>query len=79
LAHDVGADGLIIVVGSKNSSNTLRLTNLTTSLGVQTIQIDTVAELDLDFLRQFEKVGITSGASVPDDIVDELCGVIAGL
>jgi 4-hydroxy-3-methylbut-2-enyl diphosphate reductase len=77
LSNQVGKDGLIIVVGSKNSSNSVRLADLTRASGVQTLQVDGVSELDIDFVKGFEKVGITSGASVPEDIVQEIAAALA--
>ncbi|MDR1861796.1 MAG: 4-hydroxy-3-methylbut-2-enyl diphosphate reductase [Candidatus Ancillula sp.] len=79
LAKEVGEQGAIIVVGSKNSSNTQRLADLTRSLGVDTIQIDVVTELDLAQIKKYQRIGITSGASVPDYIVDEVLATLLPL
>ncbi|MDR0951228.1 MAG: 4-hydroxy-3-methylbut-2-enyl diphosphate reductase [Candidatus Ancillula sp.] len=66
---------LIIVVGSQNSSNTKRLAEKSIQQGFEVVQIDNCQELDID-LPRFEQIGITSGASVPEDLVQ---GVVAKL
>ena len=63
---------VIIICGSPNSSNSNRLRETGEKAGTQSYIIDTAEELDLEILRGKEKVGISSGASVPRVIVDEL-------
>lgn len=63
---------VIIVCGSPTSSNSNRLKETALLLGVESYIIDTVAELDLNWLIGKKKCGITSGASVPKSIVDDL-------
>ena len=63
---------VIIVCGSPTSSNSNRLRETSASLGVDSYIIDTVAELDLSWLDGKRKCGITSGASVPEKIVDDV-------
>lgn len=60
---------LIIVVGSKSSSNTNRLVDVARAQGVTAHRIDAVAEIDDDWLQGVTCVGVTSGASAPDDLV----------
>ncbi len=61
---------LIIVCGSPHSSNSNRLKETAEQLGVETYIIDTAAELDLAWVIGKSHVGISSGASVPQHIVD---------
>ena len=61
---------LIIVCGSPHSSNSNRLKETAEQLGVETYIIDTAAELDLAWVVGKSHVGISSGASVPQHIVD---------
>jgi 4-hydroxy-3-methylbut-2-enyl diphosphate reductase len=61
---------LIIVCGSPHSSNSNRLKETAEQLGVETYIIDTAAELDLTWVSGKSHVGISSGASVPQHIVD---------
>ena len=63
---------IIIVCGSPTSSNSNRLREMSESLGVDSYIIDTVAELDFSWLDNKRRCGITSGASVPKKIVDDV-------
>jgi len=60
---------VVIVVGSQNSSNTNRLRELAEKLGVTTYMIDSVAELDPDWLEGKMRIGLTAGASAPEVLV----------
>ncbi len=59
----------VIVVGSKNSSNTNRLREVAEKLGVPALMIDDVAELDPAWLEGKERIGLTAGASAPEVLV----------
>ncbi|MCA9405416.1 MAG: 4-hydroxy-3-methylbut-2-enyl diphosphate reductase [Candidatus Omnitrophica bacterium] len=63
---------IIIICGSPNSSNSNRLRETGEKAGCESYIIDTVGELDINLLKGKQKVGISSGASVPRIIVDEL-------
>ena len=68
---------LVIVVGSSNSSNSVRLVEVALEAGAKaSYRIDDVSEFDEAWLEGVENVSVTSGASVPDDLVD---GVLAFL
>ncbi|CAB4331240.1 unannotated protein [freshwater metagenome] len=68
---------LMIVVGSANSSNTVRLVDVSLENGAaRAIRVDSSAELDTSLLDDVITVGVTSGASVPEILVD---GVIEWL
>ena len=62
----------IIVVGSKNSSNSNRLKELAEKCGCKSILIDEFSDLDLEDLQKFENIGITAGASAPESRVMEI-------
>lgn len=65
--------GLMIVVGSANSSNSVRLVEVAREAGAATAhRVDGSAELDAGWLDGVEVVGVTSGASVPDDLVRDV-------
>ncbi len=64
---------LVLVVGSKNSSNSVRLTEISRNAGVNAVLIDDVSELPLAVLKGDETVLVTAGASAPEDLVAELC------
>ena len=59
---------LILVVGAKNSSNSNRLRDL----GVDTYLIETADDLDRKWFDNVESIGISSGASTPDELVKEV-------
>jgi len=60
---------LILVVGSKNSSNSNRLRELAERLGARAFLIDRADEVEKDWLRGIKTVGVTSGASAPEVLV----------
>ncbi|HSE07583.1 MAG TPA: 4-hydroxy-3-methylbut-2-enyl diphosphate reductase [Nocardioidaceae bacterium] len=68
---------LVIVVGSGNSSNSVRLVEVALEAGAKaSYRVDDATEIDEAWLDGVEKVSVTSGASVPDDLVE---GVLAFL
>ena len=63
---------LMLVVGSRGSANTKRLAELCASL-VKTYHIETAREIDPSWLtKKIGRVGITAGASTPDEVIDEV-------
>lgn len=65
---------LVIVVGSRNSSNSVRLTEIAENAGTRAVRIDDVRELDPAwFPRGDETVLLTAGASAPEDLVSAIC------
>jgi 4-hydroxy-3-methylbut-2-en-1-yl diphosphate reductase len=61
---------LVIVVGSANSSNSVRLVEVALEAGARAAyRIDNAAEIDPAWLDSVDSIGVTSGASVPDDLV----------
>ena len=62
----------IIVVGSKNSSNSNRLKELAEKCGCKSILIDEFSDLDLEDLQKVENIAITAGASAPESRVMEI-------
>jgi 4-hydroxy-3-methylbut-2-enyl diphosphate reductase len=63
---------LVLVIGSRNSSNSNRLVDVTRELGTASHLIDKAAEVKEEWLEGVETVGITSGASAPELLVTEL-------
>ncbi|MET7922646.1 4-hydroxy-3-methylbut-2-enyl diphosphate reductase [Streptomyces sp. NPDC005349] len=62
---------LVIVVGSKNSSNSIRMVEVALDAGAPSAHlVDFAAEIDEAWLEGVTTVGLTSGASVPDVLVD---------
>ncbi len=63
---------LVLVVGSRNSSNSVRLTEIAENVGTAARLIDDRSELDHRWFEDVDTVLITAGASAPDDLVNEL-------
>ncbi|MDX5507002.1 MAG: 4-hydroxy-3-methylbut-2-enyl diphosphate reductase [Wolbachia endosymbiont of Hylaeus sinuatus] len=63
---------MVLVVGSKNSSNSNRLLDLCTARGKRAYLIDNYSCVNKSWFQGVEKIGITAGASAPDILVDEL-------
>ena len=68
---------LILVVGAKNSSNSNRLRDLGEESGVDTYLIETADDLDRKWFDNVESIGISSGASTPDELVKEVINRIS--
>jgi 4-hydroxy-3-methylbut-2-enyl diphosphate reductase len=64
---------LVIVVGSKNSSNSIRMVEVALDAGAPAAHlVDFASEIDEAWLEGVTTVGLTSGASVPDVLVEEV-------
>ena len=70
LAGDVD---VMLVVGSKTSANTMELKHLLQSHNPNTIHIENAEQLDLGRFTGNETVGVASGLSTPEHIVEEIC------
>jgi 4-hydroxy-3-methylbut-2-enyl diphosphate reductase len=69
----LGEIDLLLVIGSRNSSNSNRLVDVARACGVPSHLIDDEAEIDEAWLDGIETVGITSGASAPERLVTRVC------
>ena len=67
---------LVLVIGAPNSSNCNRLREVAESEGVPAYLINGPAEMDYGWLAGVENVGITSGASTPERLVEEVIEAI---
>ena len=67
---------IILVIGSKNSSNSNRLREIAERSGVASYLIDRAGDVDLNWFKDKNSLGITSGASAPEHLVQELLGLI---
>ena len=63
---------MLLVVGSRNSSNSNRLREIGAEMGVPSFLIDDASALDPAWLEGIAAVGITAGASAPEELVQEL-------
>jgi 4-hydroxy-3-methylbut-2-enyl diphosphate reductase len=63
---------LLLVIGSRNSSNSVRLVEVARDCGTESHLIDTAAEIREEWLEGTRVVGISSGASAPENLVQDL-------
>ncbi len=63
---------LVLVIGSTNSSNSQRLVDVTRELGTESHLIDNASQVREEWLDGVETVGVTSGASAPEELVSQL-------
>jgi 4-hydroxy-3-methylbut-2-en-1-yl diphosphate reductase len=63
---------LILVVGSANSSNSRRLVEVAQSAGVSAYLIDDTENIQLSWIKNVRVIGLTAGASAPEDLVERV-------
>ena len=75
----IGAEcDLVIVVGSENSSNTVRLVEVALDAGAKaSYRVDFASEIKEEWFEGVETVGVSSGASVPEELVSEVLDYLA--
>jgi 4-hydroxy-3-methylbut-2-enyl diphosphate reductase len=72
------ASDLVIVVGSSNSSNTVRLVEVALEAGAKAAyRVDFASEIKPEWFSGVETVGVSSGASVPEELVDQVLEYLA--
>ncbi len=74
VAH--GAD-LVLVVGSRNSSNSNRLVEVSENLGTRSFLIDKAEDIQPQWLEGIGKVAVTAGASAPEVLVQEVVAFLS--
>jgi 4-hydroxy-3-methylbut-2-enyl diphosphate reductase len=74
LAHDCD---LVLVIGAPNSSNSLRLVEVSERLGTPAKLIQRASEIDFAWLEGIETLGLTAGASAPEILVREVVAALA--
>lgn len=67
LAHQVD---LMFVIGGRESANTRHLAEVSREEGVETYHVESAGDIQPEWLAGHERVGVTAGASTPDDAVD---------
>jgi len=68
---------VVLVLGSQNSSNSLRLTEIAQEYDVPSFLIDGASEIDLKWFENKETVLVTAGASAPESVVQECLDFLA--
>jgi 4-hydroxy-3-methylbut-2-enyl diphosphate reductase len=70
---------LVLVVGSKNSSNSVRMVELAARTGTPAYLVDDASEIDPAWLAGVSTVGLSAGASAPPELVDEVVEALRAL
>lgn len=70
---------LMIVIGGENSSNTKKLAEVSKKNCKNVLHVQTKEDLDLNYVKRFDKVGIVAGASTPSDIIEEIAKLCISL
>jgi 4-hydroxy-3-methylbut-2-en-1-yl diphosphate reductase len=70
--HVASEADLVLVVGSKNSSNSVRLTEISETSGTKAFLVDDVTEIDHSWFQGVGTVLVTAGASAPEDLVQDI-------
>lgn len=70
---------VLLVVGSRNSSNSKRLVEVSRRRGCPAHLVDDPTEIDPDWLADARTVGATAGASAPDELVEGVIDMLRGL
>ena len=70
---------LVLVVGSANSSNSLRLVETASPAGRPGRLVDDASGIRPEWLSGVRSIGLTAGASAPPRLVDDVLGALAGL
>ncbi|MEX0322558.1 MAG: 4-hydroxy-3-methylbut-2-enyl diphosphate reductase [Puniceicoccaceae bacterium] len=66
-----------VVIGGHHSANTCKLALLARKTNLPTYHIETAAEIDVEEMQQFRKVGVTAGASTPEFLISKVCERLA--
>jgi len=74
-----GHADVVLVVGSKTSSNSLRLVEVARREGARAYLVDDEGDVDVAWLRDASVVGLTAGASAPEELVDRLVAALRAL
>lgn len=70
---------LLIVVGSRNSSNSNRLREIGAEMGVPSYLVDDGRDIDPSWVEDAQTIGITAGASAPESLVESVIAAIAAI
>jgi 4-hydroxy-3-methylbut-2-enyl diphosphate reductase len=69
----------IVVVGGSHSNNTTTLVAVARATGLPVFRVETVVDLPIDELREFETVGVATGASTAEETAAEVIATLHGL
>jgi 4-hydroxy-3-methylbut-2-en-1-yl diphosphate reductase len=69
---------LILAIGGRKSSNTARLAEVGNQMGVESHHIERPEDIEQTWLERATTIGLTAGASTPDDVIQEVVDTLAG-
>ncbi len=69
---------VMLIIGGKNSSNTKKLYNISKGTNERSYLIQTHKDIDFKWFEDGDKIGITAGASTPDEIVEKIESILLG-
>ena len=69
---------VLFVVGSRGSANTRKLAETCCATGVRTHSIESADEIEGSWFREGERLGVTAGASTPDEVIEEVVRRLEG-
>lgn len=67
---------LMIILGGKNSHNTTQLYNISVDACSNAMQVETLEDLYLNYIRRFRKVGVMAGASTPGNMIKTVVKIL---
>ena len=70
---------VMIAIGGKNSANTRHLAEICSDLGTETYHIERAVDIQPSWIKDKEQVGITAGASTPDEAIEEVISYLRSM
>ena len=67
---------LMFVIGGYDSANTKRLAKICSDTSIPTFHIEGAADIDSNWLSGYNRIGITAGASTPDEVIDDVVSAL---
>lgn len=68
---------LVLIIGAKNSSNSNRLREVAASEQIPAHRIESISELEPEWLNNVKRIGISAGASTPESLIEEAVATLA--